>query len=124
MAEIIKKEKEIRIRDINSDKDVTPDTIILVENIKGPVLFISSKHDEVWPSYESACIMEEKLESVSFPYEHKHVAFENMSHAAIAHLPWIYKIAFKSERQHPKECARDRERMKMELLAWIEDVWL
>ena len=64
--------------------------------------------------------MEEKLESVSFPYEHKHVAFENMSHAAIAHLPWIYKMAFKSERQHPKECARDRERMKMELLAWID----
>ena len=124
MAEIIKKEKEIRIRDINSDKDVTPDTIIPIENIKGPVLFISSKHDEVWPSYESACIMEEKLESVSFPYEHKHVAFENMSHAAIAHLPWIYKMAFKSERQHPKECARDRERMKMELLVWIEDVWL
>ena len=124
MAEIIKKEKEIRIRDINSDKDVTPDTIIPVENIKGPVLFLSSKKDEVWPSFESACIMEEKLESVSFPYEHKHIAFENMSHAAIVHLPWIYKMAFKSERQHPKECARDRERMKMELLAWIEDVWL
>ena len=40
MAEIIKKEKEIRIRDINSDKDVTPDTIIPIENIKGPVLFL------------------------------------------------------------------------------------
>ncbi|WP_196805245.1 acyl-CoA thioester hydrolase/BAAT C-terminal domain-containing protein [Butyrivibrio sp. AD3002] len=67
-----------RIRDINSDKDVTPDTIISVENIRGPVLFLSSKKDEVWPSFESACIMEEKLESVSFPYEHKHVAFENI----------------------------------------------
>ncbi|HBZ03990.1 MAG TPA: hypothetical protein DEO83_09295 [Lachnospiraceae bacterium] len=123
MVEIIKKEKEIRIRDINSDKDVTPDTIIPVENINGPVLFISSKHDEVWPSYESACIMEKKLESVSFSYEHKHVAFDNMSHAAIVHLPWIYKFAFKSERQHPKECAGDRERMKMELLSWIKTVW-
>jgi len=67
--------------------------------------------------------MEEKLESVSFQYEHKHVAFENMSHAAIVHLPWIYKMAFKSERQHPKECAGDRERMKMELIAWIKTVW-
>ncbi len=79
--------------------------------------------DQEWPSYESACIMEEKLESVSFPYEHKHVAFENMSHAAIVHLPWIYKMAFKSERQHPKECAKDRERMKTEILTWIKDVW-
>ena len=124
MLEILKKEKEIRIRDINSDKDVTPDTIIPVENIKGPVLFLSSKKDEVWPSYESACLMDEKLETVSFPYKHKHIVFENMSHAAVVHLPWIYKMAFKSERRHPKECARDRERMKMELLAWIEDVWL
>ena len=123
MLKILKEEKELRIRGINSDKDVTPDTVISVENIKGPVLFISSKRDEVWPSYESACIMDEKLESVSFPYKHKHIAFENMSHAAIAHLPWIYKMAFKSERQHPKECAEDRERMKTEMLTWIKDVW-
>lgn len=123
MLKILKEEKELRIRGINSDKDVTPDTVISVENIKGPVLFISSKRDEVWPSYESACIMDEKLESVSFPYEHKHIAFENMSHAAIAHLPWIYKMAFGSERQHPKECAEDRERMKTEMLTWIKDVW-
>ena len=123
MAEILKKEKEIRIRDINSDKDVTPDTIIPVENIKGPVLFLSSKKDEVWPSYESACLMDEKLDEVSFPYEHKHIVFENMSHAAVVNLPWIYKMAFKSERQHPKECAKDRKRMKMGLLSWTEGVW-
>ena len=123
MLEILKKEKEIRIRDINSDKDVTPDTIIPVENIKGPVLFLSSKKDEVWPSYESACLMDEKLETVSFPYKHEHIVFENMSHAAVVHLPWIYKMAFKSERRHPKACAKDRKRMKMELLAWVKDVW-
>ena len=46
-----------------------------------------------------------------------------MSHAAVVHLPWIYKMAFKSERRHPKECAKDRKRMKMELLAWVKDVW-
>ncbi len=65
--------------------------------------------------------MEEKLESVSFPY--KHVVFENMSHAAIVHLPLIYKMAFKAERRHPEECAKDRERMKTELLHWINHVW-
>ena len=53
----------------------------------------------------------------------KHIVFENMSHAAVVHLPWIYKMAFKSERRHPKECAKDRKRMKMELLAWVKDVW-
>ena len=120
---ILKEEKELKLLTINGDKDVTEETIIPVEKINGPVLLISSKHDEVWPSYESALFIEDRLNSVSFPYEHKHVAFENMSHAAIVHLPWIYKLAFKSERDHPKECANDREILKRELLAWINEVW-
>ena len=123
MLKVLKDSGEIRIREINGDKDVTPETIIPVENIKGPVLLISSRHDEVWPSYESACLMEEKLVAVSFPYEHKHIVFEHLSHAAVTHLPWIYRMAFKSERRHPKECASDRETMKSALLAWINDVW-
>jgi len=67
--------------------------------------------------------MDEKLETVSFPYKYKHIVFENMSHAAVVHLPWIYKMAFKSERRHPKACAKDRKGMKMELIAWVKDVW-
>ena len=102
---------------------MTPETIIPVEMINGPVLLISSKCDEVWPSYDSAMFIEDKLKSASFKYEHKHVAFENMSHAAIAHLPWIYKLAFKSERDHPRECEKDREMMKRQLISWINDVW-
>jgi dienelactone hydrolase len=123
ILKVFKENKELRIRDINSDKDVTPDTVIPVERINGPILFISSKHDEVWPSYESACLMEDRLNSQSFPHEHKHIAFENMSHAAIVHLPWVYKMAFKAERQHPDECAKDREIMKKEMLDWIKNVW-
>ena len=123
MLHVLKTHKELRIRDINSDKDVTADNIIPVEKINGPVLFISSRHDEVWPSYESACLMEERLEAAGFAFAHKHVVFENMSHAAITHLPWIYKMAFKSERQHASECARDREAMKKELLAFVSDAW-
>lgn len=38
-------------------------------------------------------------------------------------LPWIYKMAFKSERQHPEECRRDREALAKELLDWVEKVW-
>ena len=123
ILKILKEEKELKLLRINKDKDVTPETIIPVEKINGPVLLISSKCDEVWPSYDSAMIIEDKLKSVSFPYEYKHVAFENMSHAAIAHLPWIYKLAFKSERNHPKECEKDREMMKRQLISWVNDVW-
>ena len=101
----------------------TPETLIPIENIKAPVLMLSSTHDEVWPSYESASYMEKKLNEIGFPYPHKHIAYKHMSHAVLTRLPWIYKMAFKSERQHPKDCAKDREALKTELLDWVNNAW-
>ena len=117
------REKEMHIITFNRDKAVTPETLIPIENIKAPVLMLSSKHDEVWPSYESAVYMEKKLTEIGFPYSHKHIAFEHMSHAVLTRLPWIYKMAFKSERRHPKECAKDRDALKEELLCWVNADW-
>ncbi|MBQ8952689.1 MAG: hypothetical protein IJ048_01110 [Clostridia bacterium] len=117
------REKEMHIITFNRDKDVKPEHIIPIENIKAPVLMLSSKHDEVWPSFDSATYMENKLTEIGFPYPHQHIAYENMSHAALTKLPWIYKMAFKSERQHPQECGKDREALRRELLDWVEKVW-
>ena len=117
------KEKEMHIITFNREKDVTPETLIPIGNIRAPILMLSSTHDEVWPSYESAACMEKKLTEIKYPYPHRHVAYENMSHAVLTKLPWIYKMAFKSERQHPKECAADREALKKELLDWVKTVW-
>ena len=116
-------EKEMHIITFNRDKDVLPESIIPIENIHAPVLMLSSTHDEVWPSFESATHMENALTQMNFPYPHRHIAFDNMSHAALTTLPWIYKMAFKSERQHPKECQKDREALKASLLNWVENVW-
>lgn len=67
--------------------------------------------------------MEKKLTEIGFPFQHKHIAYKNMSHAVLTRLPWIYKMAFKSERQHPEECAADRMSLKKELLDWVNNVW-
>ena len=123
LLHVLLKEKELHIISFNRDKDVTPETVIPVEKIKAPILLLSSKHDEVWPSFESATLMEKKLTEVGFPYPHRHVAFEAMSHAMLTELSWIYKMAFKSERQHPKECERDRETLRRELLNWANGAW-
>ena len=123
LLSVLLKEKELHIIAFNRDKDVTPETVIPIERIKAPILLLSSKHDEVWPSFESAELMEKKLMAIGFPYPHKHIAFEYMSHAMLTELPWVYKIAFKSERQHPKECERDRDLLKKELLNWANSVW-
>ena len=116
-------EKEMHIITFNRDKNVTPETLIPIEKINAPVLLLSSKHDEVWPSFESAAYMEKKLTETAFPYPHKHVAYQHMSHALLTKLPWIYKMAFKSERQHPDDCRKDREALKRELLSWVNIVW-
>lgn len=123
LLSVLLKEKELHIIAFNRDKDVTPETVIPIERIKAPILLLSSKHDEVWPSFESAELMEKKLMEFGFPYPHKHIVFEYMSHAMLTELPWVYKIAFKSERQHPKECERDRDLLKKELLNWANSVW-
>lgn len=117
------KEKEMHIITFNRDKDVIPDSIIPIEKMKAPILILSSKSDSVWPSYESGTYIEDKLAEIDYPYEHKHVAYENMSHALLTHLPIIYKLAFKSEREKGKACAIDRNNLKMELLNWVNDVW-
>ena len=123
ILQMFMREKELHIITFNRDKDITPETLIPIECIKAPVLFLSSKNDEVWPSYESAIYMEKKLNEIGFPYPHKHIAYEHMSHAMLTRLPWIYKMAFKSERQHPKDCAEDREALKTVLLDWVNGKW-
>ena len=123
ILQMFMREKEMHIITFNRDKEITPETMIPIENIKAPILMLSSKHDEVWPSYESAVYMEKKLNEIGFPYPHKHIAYEHMSHAVLTRLPWIYKMAFKSERRHPKECAKDRDALKNELLDWVNADW-
>ena len=40
---------------------MTPETLFPIERIQAPTLMLSSKHDEVWPSFESGSYIEEKL---------------------------------------------------------------
>lgn len=115
-------EKELHIIRFNQDKNVTPETIIPVEKIKAPILLLSSKNDEVWPSYESSLYIEDRLREKEFGYKVKHVAYDHMSHAMITKVPKVIKLVFKSERRHPKECEAERSEMKKELLEWVRAI--
>ncbi|MCR4673683.1 MAG: hypothetical protein K5675_01635 [Lachnospiraceae bacterium] len=123
IGKMLLKEKELHIITFNKEKDITPETIIPIEKITAPILFLSSKHDEIWPSYESSCLMEERLKAAGFSYSFRHVSFEHVSHMMATEIPWFYKLAFKTERQRPKECLSDRKALKRELLDWVENVW-
>lgn len=49
---------------------------IKIENIRGPILFLSATRDEMWPSREMSDAMMKQLESVKFPYAHSHIVVE------------------------------------------------
>ena len=120
---IILKEKEFHLLTINKEKTVTEDTIIPIEKINGPILFLSSVNDQVWPSYESSLYMEKRLEEKAFSFPYKHIAFHHISHAMLTEISIIYKLGFKSERQNATQCAKERKQLADELLNWVSDVW-
>ena len=123
MLKMLMKEKELHILTFNRGKIVTPETTIPVEKINGPILLLSSKHDEVWESYKSAVLIEKRLNQASFPFAYRHIAFPYLSHAMMTDFSPMYKMIFKRERYFPKECAAEREQLKHELLNWINHIW-
>ncbi len=119
LIQMFVQQKELHVIDFNRDKDVTSESLIPIQDIKAPILLISSKNDSVWPSYESATYIERHLKEIAYAYPVQHMACEYMSHAAVTHTSPLYRLAFKTERQHPKECREERERMKQTILDWL-----
>src|SRR5207244_4175687 len=60
---------------------------IEVERIHGPVLLLSSKADEVWPSARMANDIEARLRASGFPYRVENVQYENASHLLMGFGP-------------------------------------
>jgi dienelactone hydrolase len=66
----------------------SPDATIPVEKIHGPVLLISGKSDQLWPSTRMADAAMARLDAAHFPYAHRHLAYDQAGHAAFgAPLP-------------------------------------
>ena len=117
------KHKEYNILAINTGKEINPASIIPIEKIEAPILMFSTKVDTIWPSKESCEKMEERLNSNHFPYPHKHICFEHMSHMMLENCGSGIKWFIRSEKQFPEECARERVIMGQECIKWIEEVW-
>jgi dienelactone hydrolase len=59
-----------------------PEAAIPVEKIKGPILLISGKSDQLWPSTPMSETVMARLEAKHFAYAHSHLAYDNAGHAA------------------------------------------
>lgn len=58
------------------DEEAVQKAIIKVENIKGPILLVSAKKDEMWPSTEMSEQVMQRLKKNNFPFTSKHLAIE------------------------------------------------
>lgn len=122
IKEIIRN-KEYNILAVNTDKRIHPDSLIPIEKIEAPVLMFSTKADTIWPSKISCEKLEERLTIHHFSYPHKHICFEHMSHIMLENCGKSLKFFLQSEKQFPKECAKERAIMGQECIKWIEHVW-
>jgi hypothetical protein len=60
----------------------SPAAAIPVEKIRGPVLMISGKADQLWPSTPMADRVMARLDAHHFAWAHIHLAYDNAGHAA------------------------------------------
>jgi dienelactone hydrolase len=63
------------------DRDAVERSSIPVEQTKGPVLLISGKADDRWPSYELAQLAYHRLQGNRHPYPFAHLSYEGAGHA-------------------------------------------
>jgi dienelactone hydrolase len=62
------------------DRDAVERASIPVERTKGPVLLISGKADDQWPSYELAQIAYHRLQGNRHPYPFAHLSYDGAGH--------------------------------------------
>jgi dienelactone hydrolase len=72
---------------LDGPADVRNAAAIEVERIHGPVLLLSSKADEVWPSARMANDIEARLRTNGFSYRVENVQYENASHLLMGFGP-------------------------------------
>jgi pimeloyl-ACP methyl ester carboxylesterase len=59
-----------------ADEEAVRRAAIAVEQINGPILFLSATRDEFWPSAEMSEQMVRRLQASHFRYRYEHVAIE------------------------------------------------
>jgi dienelactone hydrolase len=61
---------------MRENKEAVEKALIKVENINGPILLVSAKKDEMWPSTEMSNEIMERLKAKQFKYPYEHIADE------------------------------------------------
>lgn len=101
--------KSLKLRDVSMYdlylplvKNPNPDAVIQVEKIAGPILLISSKMDNMWPSEVAAEQIMKRLEDYDFPYSYQHLSYDYGGHMFVP-MEFGQTKLFKGDRGKNKE---------------------
>lgn len=74
------------------DKEAVKKAEIKVENIKGPILIVSGKKDDQWPSTGMSNKIIERLKANNFRHYNEHIILDGGHIAPLEHFNLIYKF--------------------------------
>ena len=72
-----------------ADTSAVQPALIPVERINGPILFVSARKDEFWPSTEMSELMMQRLNAHASPHAHQHLAIDGDHAAPLDHFAAI-----------------------------------
>ena len=78
---------------------------IAVENINGPVMLLSAKKDEMWPSTEMSDMIARRLTAKQFAYPVQHIAIDGNHSAPLKHFDVVEQFLERELKQSKPECA-------------------
>jgi dienelactone hydrolase len=68
---------QLYLKDVEAVRQAT----IPVEEIRGPVLLVTGKEDQVWPAAQMADLVMQRLAAHKHPYRDQHLCYANCGHA-------------------------------------------
>lgn len=77
---------------------------IAVENINGPVMLLSAKKDEMWPSTEMSDMIAQRLKAKNFTYPVQHISIEGGHSAPLKHFSFVEQFLETELKQSKPEC--------------------
>ncbi len=100
------------------DSPCSDQASIPVEQIHGPVLLLSARDDEMWPSEQMGQRIVARLQQHEFPYPVRHEVYSPASHL-LCPIPVPIGFPFQAERMHPGACRAARASALDLAVSWI-----
>jgi len=89
LPSLIKGDFRATYEELIKEKSVVEKASIEIENINGPILFVSATQDEMWPSTEMSNDMMQRLKQNNFKFHHAHIAIKGNHAAPLKHFDQI-----------------------------------